>query len=114
MTKPKDFPMTRPPETDPARIKRLAEKLATMAFAMESGGGEAATLFLAAETLDALDGALRKERETSMWLDSAMHDIAVLLGGGQVSPYERTDDPIALARSKAGYACLAVDRVKSR
>lgn len=78
--------MTRPPETDPARIKRLAEKLATMAFAMESGGGEAATLFLAAETLDALDGALRKERETSMWLDSAMHDIAVLLGGGQVSP----------------------------
>lgn len=106
------MPKTTATDHDPARIKRLAAKLATMAFAMESGGGEAATLFLAAETLDALDGALRKERETSMWLDSAMHDIAVLLGGGQVSPYERTDDPIALARRKAGYACLAVSRVK--
>ena len=106
--------MPQPAEADPARVKRLAEKLATMAFAMESGGGEAATLFLAAETLDALDNALRKERETAMWLDSAMHDIAVLLGGGQVSPYDRTDDPIALARSKAAYACLAVDRVSLR
>lgn len=106
--------MTQPTETDPARIKRLAERLATMAFSLESGGGEAATLFLAAETLDALDNALRKERETAMWLDAAMHDIAVLLGGRQVSPYERTDDPIALARSKAGYACLAVDRANFR
>ena len=104
--------MPKTTETDPARVKRLAEKLATMAFAMESGGCEAATLFLAAETLDALDNALRKERETAMWLDAAMRDIAVLLGGGQVSPYERTDDPIAMARSKAGYACLAVSRVK--
>ncbi len=106
------MPKTTATDHDPARIKRLAAKLATMAFAMESGGGEAATLFLAAETLDALDDDLRKERETTMWLDSAMRDIAVLLGGGQVSPYERTDDPIAMARSKAGYACLAVSRVK--
>ena len=82
------MPKTTATDHDPARIKRLAAKLATMAFAMESGGGEAATLFLAAETLDALDALdddLRKERETTMWLDAAMHDIAVLLGGGQVS-----------------------------
>ena len=107
------MPKTTNVDHDPARIKRLAAKLATMAFAMESGGGEAATLFLAAETLDALDDDLRKERETTMWLDSAMHDIAVLLGGGQViSPDDCDSDPIALARSKAGYACLAVSRVK--
>ena len=56
---------------------------------------------------------LPKERETTMWLDSAMHDIAVLLGGGKViSPDDRDGDPIALARSKAGYACFAVSRVK--
>jgi hypothetical protein len=104
-------------ETDPARVKRLAEKLATMAFAMEAGGGEAATLFLAAETLDALDDALRKERETARCGSTrAMHDIAVLLGGGQViSP----DDCAPTTRlrwraARRGMRALAVSRVKHK
>ncbi len=98
---------------DVAENKRLADQLAAMALSVESGIGEAALLFRAAECIDRLDRRSRQAEQMQQYLSSILHDIAVLLAGGQVSPHELTSDPVGMARLKDNAAVATLARIAS-
>lgn len=83
---------------------RLSDQISAMALSLESGGGEAFVLFQSAERLDALESRLRDSRQMALYLRSALADVAALLHGEQIDPFQHHPNPHALAATKASAA----------
>lgn len=83
-----------------------------MACSIDAGNGEAALLFAAAERLDQIENRLRQVQAVALYLRSTCADIARLLEGQQVSPFEVSQDLHDLAKAKAIAVCRATAAAK--
>ena len=84
---------------------RLSDRLSAIAFAIDSGGGEAGIVFEASERLDELESELREVRQSAMYLHSTMAQAELLLNGERLFGMAAEDDLIETAKIKVS-ACL--------
>jgi len=88
-----------------ATIPRLSDRLAQIAIALDSGGGEAQLAFAAAERLDELEAKLRDTRQAALYMRSTITQVASLLNGERIFGMKAEDDPQEMAKTKID-ACL--------
>jgi hypothetical protein len=81
-----------------------------MALSLESGGGEAALLFQAAERLDSLESTLRNALQQALFLRATLADVDALLAGEQIDPVRFIADPVAEAAAKAAAGVRVANR----
>lgn len=92
--------------------KSLADQLSALAFNVESGGGESALLFSAAERLDSLEKSIHASRQLALYLQTTLAHIDALLRGDQIDPYRFVDDPLAEAKTRAATALKVAEKYK--
>ena len=91
---------------------RIADDLARMACAHAPGKGETALLFQAAARINELENRLRETTAIAIYLRTTCADVARLLAGQQVTPFEIEQDLTDLARAKAEAVCRATAAAK--
>lgn len=87
---------------------KLADRLAAIAIAIDSGNGEAQIAWAAAERIDELEARLRDVQAAALYLRSTMAQIEALLRGERLFGMAPTDDLAGMAKLKAEAALRVV------
>lgn len=91
-----------------ASVPRLSDRLAQIAIALDSGGGEAQLAFAAAERLDELEAKLRDTRQAALYMRSTMAQAQSLLAGERLFGMHAGDDLQEMAKTKIEVCLRAV------